>query len=808
MRRFSKVLFVLAVVGALGFGVARLTRTEVRGPSVSQVSPNGGSVPPEPAAEAAIEAQPARVSPGQPWTTFAPSPALRARVASVRANTHEMTFARLNPAALSGKTSPLMRPGSGELSFVLPEGATVVGRVERTTMQGPDSFVSEGTIPTVPGARWLLASVRGRISASIDGLPGGEVKLRTIETAEGPVAQLYRVDPKMAGDCIAIPAPGRPPVGAAVQAAIDVTDVASAVSGSGQASVDLLVVYSSAARAALGGEANVEAEALLAVGQVNADFANSGLSARIRLAGTLEVSYPGDELTTAISGYNATALENITGVTDGIMDEVHAARDAAGADLVTLVLQRPSSSSAGIAYILERVGHYSEVFFGFSVVNLDAFSDATTLTHELGHNFGCAHDRENAGALPARGYHGAFPGAYGTRRTVTDTQNQQWQIRSLMAYAPGTRVRYFSGPEVRVSSFRSGNQTIALAAEVPLGVAVADDPDNAADNVAVIERTAFQVAGYRLSPERSFDGRLVNVSTRAYVGTGYQALVGGFVVAGDQPKQVLVRAPGPTLGLPPYNLTGVLADPVLRLVKINAGEVAANDDWELPVANGAAAAVAGQAVGAFAFGNGQKDAALVAQLEPGFYSAEVSGAGGSEGTALVEVYDATPSDSGAARLLNLSTRAYASTVHPIVAGFVVRPDSVGNKPKTMFVRVRGPSLAHYGLPADEVMPDPMIEIYDDQARLVYQNDDWDAPTAILDQFIPDLQRGVVDQVSEEAVFAAAAAVGPTDMLPVEPGAVIELPVGLYTMFVRPFTSERDPVGEPGVAIVEVFELSQ
>ena len=143
-----------------------------------------------------------------------------------------------------------------------------------------------------------------------------------------------------------------------------------------------------------------------------------------------------------------------------------------------------------------------------------------------------------------------------------------------------------------------------------------------------VSRARSRFLKMRVAPTRSFAGRLINVSTRAYVGSGYQTLTGGFVVTGEAAKTVLLRAPGPTIGLPPFNVPGALVDPVLRINRIVGGAaltIGTNDDWGLPAANGSAVAAAGQTTGAFVLGNGSRDAALVLALEPGAYTAEVSG---------------------------------------------------------------------------------------------------------------------------------------------------------------------------------------
>ena len=733
--------------------------------------------------------------------------------AEVAAPAHAFHYVAANTELLDGKDSIFARPTVGTLVLPMPDGRRLEVALEHSRTSGPGRYASSGVVRGVPGSRVVVAYVRGQLSASVEGVEPGEIKLRTISTADGPVMQLYAVDQDLVADCTA--GSVKPPMGvgsAATELALPRMPQADEVLGSGDAVVDVLMVYTSAVRTALGGGDNVLAEIDLALIKTNSDFANSGITARIRLAGTMEVEYAGDEIASGLSGWQSTMLERLTGITDGFMDEVHARRDAVGADLVTLVQRRGDSSSSGIAYVLTEMGDYVEPYYSFSVVNFASFSDSTLLSHELGHNFGCAHGREEAfeaSPTPSDGYHGAFEHSYGYRTSAPDTTGLSRQIRSIMAYSPGTRVPYFSSPSTTISNYLLGGRTQTFAQPVVLGVAEGEGVESA-DNVRTIERTAFQVAGYRLSPNASVAGKLTNVSTRAFVGSGFQTLTGGFVVSGPGMKRVLIRAPGPAIGADPFNVPGALVDSVLRVNAIGVGLAGENDNWNLPASNGTAVATAGQQVGAFAFANGSLDAGMVLDLDPGSYTAEVTGANGAEGIALIEAYEV----SGAvdARVINLSTRAYASAETPIIAGFVV--EAAGGQvgvPKKMFIRVRGPSLANYGLPEEVIMPDPTIEIYDANAQLVYYNDDWDSPSADLDgsnrNALPILRRGEVDQLSEEQVFAAAQAVGVADMMPTEPGVVIEMPPGLYTVFVRPFEELPLQPAEAGVAIIEVYELS-
>ena len=124
--------------------------------------------------------------------------------------------------------------------------------------------------------------------------------------------------------------------------------------------------------------------------------------------------------------------------------------------------------------------------------------------------------------------------------------------------------------------------------------------------------------------------RLANLSTCGVVEPGGD-LTAGFVVRGNTPKRVLIRGVGPALA--GFGIGAALADPTLKVFAQGAAApLAANDNWDASLASDAAAA------GAFPLAAGSKDAALVLTLEPGDYSAVVSGALGGNGTALVEVY--------------------------------------------------------------------------------------------------------------------------------------------------------------------------
>ena len=134
---------------------------------------------------------------------------------------------------------------------------------------------------------------------------------------------------------------------------------------------------------------------------------------------------------------------------------------------------------------------------------------------------------------------------------------------------------------------------------------------------------------------RETGGHLINVSARAQVGREANALIAGFVINGNVPRRVLIRAVGPTLGSQ-HGVPNVLANPVLELYRTVNGQndlIATNDDWGTDPE-----VVAGPALG-FPLDAGSADSALLVTLAPGAYSALVRGFGGTTGEALVEVYE-------------------------------------------------------------------------------------------------------------------------------------------------------------------------
>lgn len=130
--------------------------------------------------------------------------------------------------------------------------------------------------------------------------------------------------------------------------------------------------------------------------------------------------------------------------------------------------------------------------------------------------------------------------------------------------------------------------------------------------------------------------RLINLATRATVGTGAGVTIAGFVISGDAPTPLLIRGIGPTLGS--FGVDGALDDPVVTLVSSTGALLATNDNWS-EQANAADLGLAGTRVGAFPLPSGSRDAALLATLNPGGYTVRLSGAAASTGVGLIEIYE-------------------------------------------------------------------------------------------------------------------------------------------------------------------------
>jgi hypothetical protein len=274
--------------------------------------------------------------------------------------------------------------------------------------------------------------------------------------------------------------------------------------------------------------------------------------------------------------------------------------------------------------------------------------------------------------------------------------------------------------------------------------------------------------------------QLGNLSTRAFVQTGDNVVIGGFIVQGTEAKRVIIRAIGPELTQ--YGVPNVLANPTLELHNGTGALIASNNNWRTTIIGGIITAnqVGDIQASGYAPGN-ELESAIIADLTPGNYTAIVRGVNNMTGVGLVEVYDLSPETNSI--LGNISTRSFAQTADNVmIGGFMV----AGNKPKRVIIRAIGSELTGYGVP--NALADPTLELHDGTGALIASNDDWQ--TTIIGGII------TTDQVSDIRNSGFA----PTDRT--ESAIITALPSGNYTAIVRGVNNTT------GVALVEVYDVDQ
>lgn len=251
--------------------------------------------------------------------------------------------------------------------------------------------------------------------------------------------------------------------------------------------------------------------------------------------------------------------------------------------------------------------------------------------------------------------------------------------------------------------------------------------------------------------------RLINIATRGQVQAGDNVMIGGFILQGTAPKTVLVRARGPSLtslGVP-----GALPDPSLTLYS-GQTVIASNDNWSSND-NVFAIVLTGNAP------TNVLESAVLKTLNPGAYTAIVSGVGGGTGVGIVEVFEV---DHPEVPLVNIATRGLVQTGdNVLIGGFIIS----GTAPQTVLIRARGPDLTNYGVPG--ALANPTLSLYSGQT-VIASNDDW----------------GTASNASE----VRSSGLAPANAL--ESAILTNLQPGAYTVIVS------GVAGGMGVGIVEVF----
>jgi hypothetical protein len=146
------------------------------------------------------------------------------------------------------------------------------------------------------------------------------------------------------------------------------------------------------------------------------------------------------------------------------------------------------------------------------------------------------------------------------------------------------------------------------------------------------------VEAYDLNPDAN--STLGNISTRSFVQTGDNVMIGGFIVQGEQAKRVIIRAIGPELAAPPFNVPDALANPTLELHDETGALIATNDNWRTTIIGGIITTNQVREITASGLAPADgRESAIIATLPPGNYTAIARGVNETTGVGLVEVYD-------------------------------------------------------------------------------------------------------------------------------------------------------------------------
>jgi Subtilase family len=314
-------------------------------------------------------------------------------------------------------------------------------------------------------------------------------------------------------------------------------------------------------------------------------------------------------------------------------------------------------------------------------------------------------------------------------------------------------------------------------------------------------------AALAISPEG-----LGNISTRGPVRTGDNVMIGGFVIEGSVAKTVLISARGPSMGGAPFFLQGTLSNPLLRIFS-GSTNVAQNDNWEttdplcasIGFVCGGPAEIAATGLDPCNSNPGQsisppgceRESAILITLPPAAYTAIVSGVGGETGIGLVEIYEV---DGGASpsKLINFSTRGSVETTDNVMIGGLI---IVGNAPKTVLIRGRGPSMGGAPFFVPGSLANPFLRLFSG-STVIAQNDNWGTSDPLC---------GNMGLICGGAVEMTASGLDPCQPNPgqstapagcaEESSILITLPPGAYTAIVNGVG------GTTGIGLVEAFKMN-
>ena len=361
-----------------------------------------------------------------------------------------------------------------------------------------------------------------------------------------------------------------------------------------------------------------------------------------------------------------------------------------------------------------------------------------------------------------------------------DTRNAADNTTSQLFYSYSSDGGSTWSPNAAVSN--PFNPFVGYPNQFKLGdyITVVSDDENANVAYAATFNGEEDIYYVRIRPSATLiQTSLGNISTRSFVQTGEHVMIGGFIVQGTGPKRVIIRAIGPELTQ--YGITNALANPRLELHNRTGALIASNDNWQTTILGGIITSDQVSAIQNSGHApTAASESAVIANLQPGNYTAIVRGVNDTNGVALVEVYDLSPAASS--NLDNISTRSFVQTGQNVmIGGFIVQ----GSGTQRVIIRAIGPELTQYGI--TDALANPRLELHNGTGALIASNDNWQ--TTIL--------RGIItsNQVSDIQNSGHAPTAGS------ESAIIADLQPGNYTAIVRGVNNTT------GVALVEVYDLN-
>jgi len=383
---------------------------------------------------------------------------------------------RSRPVEINTALLKNIRVGS-QIVFNLFDDLSLVGVVDQNQVFAVGETWT-GHFTTQPEEQFVLAESGGQVSASI-WLVGSSYQIGSTPGSQQIVFQLNQAIFPRELEPLTVDAEQLN------QSAEQAPSAGPAVPGAPSADsgyvIDVLVAYTPAVRAKLGGDSNVQSLILNGISASNLAYSNSQITQTLNLAGGAGFLTAYTEAATM-----NTDLTYLYKTADGVMDNVPAERETRKADLVSLWVDSPDPNACGIGFLMVEVSP-AYASLGYNVVDYTCAVANLSFPHELGHNMGALHDwYQDTGITPFTYAHGYLNGPAG------------W--RTIMAYNNSTycaggycsRLQYFSNPNVTYNG-------------APMGVAAGTGTTSCTSlpcdaNVRLtFAKTARTIANYRVS---------------------------------------------------------------------------------------------------------------------------------------------------------------------------------------------------------------------------------------------------------------------------------------------------------------------